>query len=55
MRKKKGALKPLSFRLYADEREALKRLAQRWGVKQVAVIRRLLAEAAREAQDGQPK
>lgn len=55
MRKKKGILRPLSFRLYENEREVLKRLAQRWGVKQVVVIRRLLAEAAKEMEHGGEK
>lgn len=46
----KNRLYPLAFRLRGDERAALKTLAQRWGVKQVEVIRRLLADATKRGQ-----
>ncbi len=46
-RNPKKRLYPLAFRLREDERVALKTLAQRWGVKQVEAIRRLLADATK--------
>jgi len=42
---KKTKFNPLAFRFRPEERAALRALAKRWGVSQVAVLRRLLAEA----------
>lgn len=51
----KNRLYPLAFRLRGNEREALKTLAQHWGVKQVEVIRRLLADAIKREAENKPK
>lgn len=36
---------PMAFRFRPQEREQLRELARRWGVKQIQVVRRLLSQA----------
>ncbi len=49
MKKSRGEkLRPLAFRLYESERQALRQLAHKWQTSQVGVIRRLLAIAETE-------